>query len=125
MAIRQFEEIRICHTCDGTGISTRATGGVGEKPQFIDESCLVCGGLGEINDARIELSQNLFPTYKILEATNPAEYVALSPGQATIYGLIISAGIVDLSETTSALTILRGMFGEGSTTRTNLEELIG
>jgi hypothetical protein len=124
MAIRQFEEIKVCHTCDGTGISTRANGDIGEEPTLIEGPCPVCLGTGEVNDARLELSEHLFPTYKILEATDPDEYVALSSGNKGLFGLIVSAGIADLSEATTALSVLRGMFAIGTTTRTNLEALI-
>ena len=66
----------------------------------------------------------LVKTYKILDNTDPTEYLALAPGNLSLYGLIISAGAVDLSDETTTRAVLWGMFGEGSVTRGNLEALL-
>lgn len=66
----------------------------------------------------------LVKTYQILEATDPTEYVSLDPGNVALYNLIISAGTVNVAEETVVKTILWAMFGEGTTTRVNLETLL-
>ena len=63
-------------------------------------------------------------TYRILEATDITEYNALSDGNKSAYQIILSCGIVDYREGSSARTKLWSMFGEGTTTRENLEALI-
>jgi len=91
---------------------------------WIEQTCIACAGLGLINQGELRYKEGVFPTYQILEATDPAEYVALAPGNVALYNLIISAGTIDLSEATTTLAVLRGMFAIGTTTRTNLEALI-
>lgn len=66
----------------------------------------------------------LVRTHKILDNTDPTEYVALDPGNVALYNLIISAGTVDLSDNTTTRAVLWAMFGEGTTTRANLESLL-
>jgi len=66
----------------------------------------------------------LTKTFRILEATDPTEYVSLDPGNVALYNLIISAGMVDLGSDTMAKAVLWAMFGEGTTTRANLEALL-
>jgi len=66
----------------------------------------------------------LTKTYKILEATDPTEYLSLDPGNLALYNLIVSAGFIDLGEDTIVKAVLFGMFGEGTTTRDNLENLL-
>ena len=62
-------------------------------------------------------------TYKILEATDPGEYAALSVTNKALYQLIISAGRVDISEGTTARSVLWGMFGVDSITRGKIEKI--
>ena len=62
-------------------------------------------------------------TYKIIEATVPAEYNALSDNNKDRYNLIISAALIDFSEGTIVKGALWAMFGEETTTRANLELL--
>ena len=62
-------------------------------------------------------------TYKIIEATDQTEYNALSDNNKDRYALIISAGRVDFEEGTIVKATLWAMFGEGTTTRANLEAL--
>lgn len=63
-------------------------------------------------------------SYRILEATEPSEYNALSSANKSRYQLIISAGVVDYREGSLVRTVLWGIFGAGSETRANLEALI-
>jgi hypothetical protein len=67
---------------------------------------------------------SVYPTYRIFEATDDAEYSALSAANKSIYGLILSCGSVDLSAGTSVREKLMAMFGAGTTTRANLAELV-
>lgn len=66
----------------------------------------------------------LVRTYKILDNTDPGEYVALSDANRDLYKLIISAALVDLSDGTTTQLVLWGMFGEGSKTRISLGKLL-
>lgn len=66
----------------------------------------------------------LVRTYKILDNTDPTEYVSLAPGNLALYNLIISSGLIDLSDNTTTKIVLWGMFGEGSITRGKLEALL-
>lgn len=115
----------VCRACGGTGIDRHTTGkDLQGNPIWFEGPCGLCSGTGLANQGELRYKEGVFPTYQILEVTDPAEYVALAPGNVALYNLIISAGTVDLSETTTALAVLRGMFGVGTTTRTNLEALI-
>lgn len=86
----------------------------------VEIDCPNCDGAGLLSWGAHILDAGILPTYKILEATDPAEYVALTPGNVALYNLIISAGTIDLGTTTMARVVLWGMFGEGTITRTNL-----
>lgn len=110
----------MCPRCGGDGVITREL----LNGTHIDEPCDLCTTTGNKTIIQLQYKEGLFSTYQILEATNPVEYVALAPGNVALYNLIISAGTIDLSETTMALAVLRGMFAVGTTTRTNLEALI-
>jgi len=62
-------------------------------------------------------------TYRIIEATVPAEYNELSDNNKDRYKLIISAGLIDFSDDTTVKSALWAMFPEGTDTRVNLEAL--
>ena len=66
----------------------------------------------------------VYPTYKVLEATDASEYAALSDANKDAYKMILSCGEVDLSDGTAVRTKLLAMFGAGTTTRTNLVALV-
>jgi hypothetical protein len=57
----------------------------------------------------------LIGTYRILEATDPAEWNALNASNKSIYALLISAGTVNFAEGTRVRSILLGMFPTGNT----------
>jgi len=63
-------------------------------------------------------------TYRIIEATSPAEYNNLSDANKERYKIIVSAGTIDFREDSLVRTVLWNMFDDNSTTRTNLKELI-
>ena len=63
-------------------------------------------------------------TYKIIESTDPSEYIALSNANKDLYKIIISAGVVDINEDSLVRNILWGMFSEGTTTREGLDTLL-
>ena len=100
-----------CVTCNGAGY-------VGEG------ACPTCGGRKTTLIRADHYPDGVYPTYKVVEATDDTEYAALSSAQKSTYGLIISLGTVDLSSGTAIKTKLWTMFGEGTTTRANLEALI-
>ena len=108
MAKNGFKLYEICKICEGTGIETIPLGAV---PTPTPVPCPLCGGLkyvewGWITEETSEGMKKLFPTYRILESTDPTEYVGLAPGNVALYNLIISAGIIDLSATTLAWAVL-------------------
>lgn len=100
-----------CVTCNGTGLE-------GGFP------CSGCGGNKKTLLRADHFPDDIFPTYKVVEATDDTEYSALSSAQKTVYSMIISLGTVDLSSGTAIKTKLWNMFGAGTTTRANLEALI-
>ena len=121
-----------CPFCEGTG-------------EIDSETCLTCEGDGVISsihdyiatilkcahevDIAILLGKDftdgLVATYKIMEATDIDEYNALSDSNKNAYGMLISCGVVDLSDGTQIRTNLWSMFDSESTTRANLITLLG
>lgn len=55
-------------------------------------------------------------TYKIIDVTTTADYTALNASQKAVYALLISAGVLNLAEGSSALDKLLTMFPEGTDT---------
>ena len=90
----------------------------------VEVDCPTCNGTGYVNWGAHIIPGYVFATYKIVEATDATEYSALSSGNKTAYGMIISLGTVDLAEGTSTRTKLWDMFGAETTTRANLETLV-
>lgn len=106
---------RKCYNCSGTGT---VSGGGG---------CPVCSSIGRIDFAEVGATDEvsyIFPTHKISDATDATEYAALSDGNKAAYGMIISMGTVSLAEGTNTRLTLWALFGEGTTTRANLEALL-
>ena len=107
-----------CARCGGDGVS--------DEP---DTECPVCFGFGMlplkgVAKKLIDIKPpNVYHTYQIVEALDDTEYGSLNTSQKAIYALIISAGMVDLSAGTRTRAKLWEMFGEGTTTRSNLEAL--
>ena len=64
-----------------------------------------------------------FEAFRIFNATDVAEYLALTVANKALYLLVISQGIIDMADGKNARTTLWSLFGEGSTTRTNLAAL--
>ncbi len=106
---------QICPQCDGDGIW-------GGKPEH---SCSTCNGSGFLHKFKAELNSNQFRTHQIVEATKTSEYTTLSAANKDAYKMIISCGIVDLSEGTAIRTKLWNMFDENSETRAALITLLG
>ena len=83
------------------------------------------GGQETYHDiARSYYPDNVYPTYKIIEATDATEYAALSDANKDVYKMILSCGTVDLSDGTEVRARLLAMFGAGTTTRANLVTLV-
>lgn len=57
--------------------------------------------------------------YEIIEATEPAEFIALTAAAKQIYQIITGAGTVNIRGPNTRKA-LAGMFGAGTTTRANL-----
>jgi len=108
--------LKDCPRCLGTGIDDNGEHG--------PSSCLSCGGDGKLEHLVSMLPDDVYPTYKILEATDATEYAALSDANKDAYKMIISCGTVDLADGAVARDRLLAMFGAGTTTRANLVELV-
>lgn len=108
-----------CIRCGGDGIYTEAGEGSGSVP------CLTCLGYGtrRVRPADV-LKNGVIYTFELSEATDDTEYAALSSAQKATYALIASLGMIDIVAGTAIRTKLWAMFGDGSTTRTNLEALM-
>lgn len=110
-----------CSRCSGDG-SYYVLQGEGE---VLIDPCPSCLGTGLIKAKQEDvLEDNVVYAYEILDATDTTELAALSTINKTAYTMILSCGIVDLTEGTYSRTKLWSMFGEESTTRTNLEALL-
>ncbi len=64
-------------------------------------------------------------TSTILEVMKPSEYQALNDTQKDYLRLIISCGSFNAADGSKIRDALLGMFGEGTTTRVNLLDLMG
>ena len=107
-----------CVRCGGDGIYTEIEGGG-------SVTCPTCLGFGTMRaDPCDVLKSGVIYTFELSEATDDTEYAALSSAQKTTYALLVSLGMLDISSGTAIRTKLWAMFGDGSTTRTNLEALM-
>jgi len=66
----------------------------------------------------------VFDAYQVIDVMDTSEWSALSDGNKTALGLIVSCGMVNLNDG-SVKTVLWGMFDSESTTRANFITLIG
>lgn len=73
--------------------------------------------------AETKMLETVLPAYKILGATIQAEFDALSATEKQRYSIIISAGLVDVSNT-NIRAAFQTMFAGGTTTRANLIALV-
>lgn len=121
-----------CQQCGGTGIYQFPGIGGGEMPCPWPG----CNGTGYypigqltldpgLSDLAVTLPRpaNHFYTYEIIEATEVADYNALSDANKTRYRMIIAAGVVDLSSGTKVRQSLMNMFN-GTDTYDNLVALV-
>ena len=113
---------RECPFCNEGG-QTQTTSG--DQPSAVLIECTHCGGTHKLAIGTNELSEGLYQTYQITECVDDTEYAALSASQKSIFALIMSLGVIDLSEGMQIRNKLWTMFGDGTTTRDNLEELVG
>lgn len=112
--LKMAEIFKTCGRCAGTGILKKDFTGV-------ERECPTCVGMGIIVEYTI--SDKLIHTYQIVEATEDAEYTALTDAQKARYQAIISLGLVDFAEGTKVREKLLNMFPVGTTTRVNLLNL--
>jgi len=91
------QEIRImCWACAGIG---KAIVGHDLDNKPIENDCPQCNGKKFLSWGRLS---DAIPTYKILEATDSDEYMALDANKKHWYDLFISAGTLDMSDGTKA-----------------------
>lgn len=103
-------------------------GGIGEivgPPDGPGGNCPRCEGSGlepwgSLIYPKVPSGVELIFSYQVVEATVDSEYVALSSSQKEVYKMIISLGQIDFAEGSNVRDKLLDMFGEGTTTRTNL-----
>lgn len=108
-----LETHEVCNVCDGAGL-------YGAPPK----DCYHCNSTGKVRFGLVQLPTDWIHTFELSEATDDTEYAALSAAQKTTYGLIISMGIIDLTNGTAIRAKLWAMFGSGSTTRDALLALL-
>lgn len=129
-----------CPLCDGTGLSPLE--GLQGDPPTNQRKCPVCYGEGSIEEAHgttkgAEIAivtliarlkngpaPNVFWSYQIWESTDLTEFMALSEGNKDSYRGLVRMGTVSLVDGSHSKTTLWSLFGEGTTTRANLEALI-
>jgi hypothetical protein len=58
----------------------------------------------------------VYPTYELLERTDPGEWEGLDTGSKELYQIIISAGKVCLTDGTQVRNFLLTLFPEGTIT---------
>lgn len=125
MKVAKDDGERICSVCGGDGTrQVMTSGGGAENGGYSEQECPSCLGTGLEPFGSSYYPDGVYPTYKIVEATDDAEYAALSAANKAIYGIIVSCGTVDLSEGTAVRDKLLAMFGAGTTTRDNLAALV-
>jgi hypothetical protein len=70
-----------------------------------------------------KINRDIIKTWEILVNTDQTEYNSLTSGQKTMYQLLLSTGEVD-AQSASLRTFVTNLFPVGSTTRTNLGNMI-
>jgi hypothetical protein len=68
----------------------------------------------------IAMKTDVFPSYVVFNATDSAEYLALTASNKSLYQLLISQGLIDLADNKNAKTVLCSIFGVETTTRANI-----
>lgn len=111
---------QVCWACQGEGAYDNVT----ESGTYYVDPCNVCEGSGRIVHYRIGGADGVFWSYQIFEAVDPVEYNALSDANKSVLALMLGLGIIDLNEGTQSRSLLLSMFPAGTTTRTNLTELV-
>lgn len=66
--------------------------------------------------AIVDKGMKVYPTWELLERTDPTEWAALSDVNKQIFQLIISAGTLYFTDGGSMRDLLLGMFPVGTTT---------
>jgi hypothetical protein len=116
--------IATCPKCGGAGINLRSTSDAGGNVTTVEYDCDLCGGTGVYESGTLALDEGYFFSTEIFEATALNEYKALNADEKAMYDLILSMGIVNLSDGSEAKSELWDIFGRASTTRANLISLI-
>ena len=111
---------RICPYCVDGQMET-----VNEAPEggLIQVPCPYCDATGLVPWATFP--NPYVRTFNIIDNTDSTEYNALSDANKDAYKMIVSSGVVDLSDGTSIRTKLWNMFDDQSTTRANIITLLG
>lgn len=115
---QEIELFYKCPQCSGTGKFQSAHGEGGSEIECNWPGC----ENGFISQGRI--GSGLYFAYQIVESTDLGEYNALSAANKDRYKAILSCGILSLAEGSTIKSALWTFFGEGTTTRANLEALI-
>lgn len=102
----------ICPKCQGTGMHQGL-------------SCLKCSGLGYLEKSGLVLIPPVFWSAEVFECIDAAEYNNLTDNQKEAIKIILSLSMVNLTEGLKSKTALYNYFSEGTTTRTNLINLLG
>jgi len=112
---------RTCNSCEGDGIRSDVVG----QPGLGTEVCPRCNGVGEYKIGHSEYTtDNIFPSYQILECLDATEHNALTDAQKDGVLAILACGQVDLNDGKAGRTRLLNWFGAESTTVANLTALL-
>jgi hypothetical protein len=107
-----------CLFCNGTGEKTSS---VGDSTAV--NVCGACSGEGFIAHARLRYPVNIIPAYAVFEAADFDELDSLSAAKVRDLNSVLASGFVDVSVGSNAIGLLNGVFGESSTTMTNIAGL--
>ena len=116
-----------CNVCNGAGVIYVWNAAVDEDRNFVDPvetSCPYCAGVGTVITSCVDLGDNIFESYVILEELDATEHNALTDTQKDGILHILACGKVDLNTGKAGRVRLWNWFGAESTTVANLTALL-
>ena len=122
---------QLCPYCDASG--NRKVDSVNEGGQHteVTSTCDNCGGTKELLTGFVKFNATEFVeppfyySYQIFNCLNATECGQLAAAIVPWLNILMSQGVIDMTEGHLAKTVLWEWFGAGSVTRANLITLIG